>query len=284
MRKTGWFIVAYLAPAVLLYFGFVGWPLVQAVGLSLYKWSGLSANKTFLGAGNYQRMAGDEVFRQSVAHNLWILTVGGIIIFALALALAHALQGPGRLARVMRGLFLFPHVMSLVAVAIMWRFVFDSTSGGLLNGILGAPTDWLGQKGTALPAVTAAFVWYSVGFYIMLFMAGLRQMDGETLEAAELDGASGWKKLRFVTWPLLLSVRRVASIYLTVNVLNIFALVWVMTSGGPDRATETMLTYLYQVGVLQSKFGYGSAIAVANFALVMTLAAVIGLLHRRRYA
>lgn len=284
MRRRPLFVLTYLAPAVILYFGFVGWPLIQAFGLSTFKWSGLSDQKTFIGLGNYSRLVNDGVFRQSVSHNLWLLVVGGIAIFALAIALAHALQQKGRLAATMRSLFLFPHVMSLVAVAIMWRFVFDPTPGGLLNGILGQQHDWLGQKASALPSVLSAFVWYSVGFYVMLFLAGIKQIDGEVQEASQLDGAEGWTKFRLVTWPLMLSVRRVGVIYLTVNVLNIFALVWVMTSGGPDRATETILTYLYQVGIAQSKFGYASAIAVANFLLVMILAGVLGVLHRRKHA
>lgn len=278
------FVIAYLAPAVVLYFLFVGWPLLQAFALSTFKWSGLSDQKTFVGAGNYEKLARDDVFRQSVSHNLWLLVVCGVAILVLAVGLAHALQQKGRLAASLRSLFLFPHVMSLVAVSIMWRFIFDPTPGGLLNGVLGHQTDWLGRKATALPAVGTAFVWYSVGFYVMLFMAGLRQIDAEVIEAASLDGAYSWRRFRTITWPLLWSIKRISIIYLVINVLNIFALVWVMTSGGPDRATETILTYLYQVGIGQSKFGYASAVAVVNFALVMALSGVVGLMFRRRHA
>lgn len=283
MRRKGQFgfVVAYLAPAFVLFGLFVIWPLIQSFALSLYKWSGLSDQKTFIGLENYSRLIKDKTFVASVTHNGLILLVAGILILAVGLGLAHALQQKTRLAGALRSLFLFPHVMSLVAVAIMWRFIFAPTSGGLANGILGKRVDWLGSKATALPSVTVAFIWYAIGFYVLLFMAGLKQIDQDVNEAAELDGATTWRKFRYITWPMLWPVKRIASIYLTLSVLNVFALVWVMTSGGPDRATETVLTYLYQVGFSQSKFGYASAIAVANFFFAMILTGLVMFAFRK---
>lgn len=284
MGKQARFQLIFLAPALLLFSTFVLWPLAQSLYLSLFKWSGLSATKTFIGVDNYTRLAQDEVFRSAVGHSGWLLLVVGVLIFVLALGLAHAMTLPGRLAAAVRSFFLFPHVMSLVAVAILWRFVFDPTKGGLANGIIGQQVDWLGQKSSALPSVGAAFLWYSLGFYVLLFMAALSQRDHEVLEAAELDGTSPWVKFTQVTWPMIWSVRRVAIVYLAINVANVFALVWVMTAGGPDRATETMLTLLYQVGFAQSKFGYASAMAVANLALVALVSAGIMVATRRNPA
>ncbi|HMS53886.1 MAG TPA: sugar ABC transporter permease [Fimbriimonadaceae bacterium] len=281
MGKQARFQLSFLAPAIALFGLFVLWPLGQALYLSLFKWSGLSANKTFIGLENYTRLARDEVFRGAVGHSAWLLVVVGFLIFVLALGLAHAMNLPGRISKAVRSFFLFPHVMSLVAVAILWRFVFDPTKGGLANGILGQQVDWLGQKSTALPSVGAAFLWYSLGFYVLLFMAALSQRDHEVMEAAELDGTSPWVKFSQVTWPMIWSVRRVAVIYLAINVANVFALVWIMTAGGPDRATETMLTVLYQVGFAQSKFGYASAMAVTNLILVALITAGIMTATRR---
>jgi ABC-type sugar transport system permease subunit len=131
---------------------------------------------------------------------------------------------------------------------------------------------WLGEPQTALAGVAAAFCWYALGFYGLLFAAGLKNLPAEVGEAASLDGAEGWVRFWRVTWPMLWAIKRVAVVYAVVNVVNIFALVIVMTRGGdPDRATETTLTYLYEQGFEVSKFGYASAVAVANFAAVLAV-------------
>ncbi|MBC8063916.1 MAG: sugar ABC transporter permease, partial [Chlorobia bacterium] len=132
-----------------------------------------------------------------------------------------------------------------------------------------------------LAAVGVAFVWYALGFYIMLFGAGLKQIPDEVNEAAHLDGSGGLHKFRTITWPLLWSVKRIATIYIVINVLNIFALVWVMTGGGPNRATETLLTLLYKSAFGESQFGYGTSVAVMNFVLAMVLAAILMFVFRK---
>jgi N-acetylglucosamine transport system permease protein len=172
-------------------------------------------------------------------------------------------------------------------VSLLWKFLYHPTIG-LINSMLSGlglgrfAETWLGDKAFALPSVTAAFIWWALGFYVMLFTAGLASIPGEVREAAELDGARGAVRFWKVTWPMLWSVKRVALTYVVINVMNIFALVFLMTRGGdPDRATETTLTYLYEVGFESSKFGHASAIAVANFTLSMILAGAILLLYRR---
>ena len=124
-------------------------------------------------------------------------------------------------------------------------------------------------------------MWYSLGFYIMLFAAGLRGIPEDVKEAAELDGSTGLHRFWKVTWPMLWSVKRVAVAYVAINVMSIFALVYLMTQGGPDRRTETLLTYLYQQAFVNSEFGYATAVAVANFVVAMLLALLVLLFYRR---
>ena len=176
--------------------------------------------------------------------------------------------------------------MSLVVVAIVWQFIYNPSFGLLTSGMnaagLGKATRaWLGDESTALPAVGVVFVWYIVGFYITLFAAGLRTIPGEVHEAAQLDGAHGLQKFWRVTWPMLWAVKRVAAVYLIVNVLNIFALVYLTTQGGPDRKTEVILTYLYESAFKNNQFGYATAIAVVNFILAMALCGLVLFLYRR---
>lgn len=284
--KRGWFIALFLAPAVLIYGGLVIVPLLQAFAFSTYRWRGVSAQKTFIGAENFVQLGQDLAFRKAVVNNLTLLLVGGFVVLVLALLLAHALSGTGRGARTLRSLILLPQMTSLVVVAILWMFVFNPQFGLLTSGLRAVGLDgwvrtWLGERDTALPSVGVAFVWYATGFYVMLFAAGLRALPGEVKEAAELDGATGWTRFSRVTWPMLWSVKRIAIVHLVITVVNVFVLVYLMTQGGPDRATEMMLTYLYESAFKNSRFGYATAIAVANFVIVMLLSVAILAAFRR---
>jgi N-acetylglucosamine transport system permease protein len=282
-RGRAAFIISFLAPAVLLYAIFVVWPLLQAFYLSMFRWKGVSSQKTFVGAENFTDLAKDEAFHKAVSNNLYLLVVGGFAILVLSVLLSHGMQSNGRGVRVLRGLYLFPQVISLVVVALIWQFIYHPSQGFVSpNGLnVKAISQPLANSTQALTAVGIAFVWYALGFYIMLFSAGLKQIPEEVGEAAQLDGSSGWHRFWNVTWPMLWSVKRIATIYIVINVLNIFALVWVMTEGGPNRATETLLTLLYKTAFKESKFGYGTSVAVANFAIAMVLAAILMFIYRK---
>lgn len=274
------FIVAFLSPAVLLYAVFVCIPLVQAFQLSLYSFRGVSTRRTYEGLKNFERLADDQAYRTSIGNNLWLLAFSAVAVIGLGLLLAHAAQGNSRSARALRTVYLFPQVVSMVVVAIIWQFLYNPAYGLVDAGFkavgLPLPKDgFLGDPKTALPAVAIAFVWYVLGFYIMLFAAGIKNIPEDVFEAAHLDGADGWRRFVRITWPLLWSVKRVAFSYVAINVLNIFALVYVMTGGGPDRATETMLTFLYEQGFKNFQFGYASAVAVANFVVAMTISLAV---------
>jgi len=284
-RGRSAFIATFLAPAVLLYGVFVVYPLVQALGLSFYRWKGVSAHKTFVGLGNYQDLAKDEIFHKALHNNLWLMVIGGLVILALAILLAHAMQGQSKAIRTLRGLYLFPQVISLVVVAIIWQFLYKPTYG-LVTGFLGklGVQGWdapLASPNQALFAVGIAFVWYALGFYIMLFSAGLKQIPEEINEAAALDGSSGFHRFKTITWPMLWTIKRISAIYIVINTLNIFALVYIMTVGGPSNSTQTMLTYLYDQAFQNSKYGYGTTIASANFIVAMLLAAILMFVFRK---
>lgn len=285
-KGRGLFIVSFLAPAVLLYGVFVIWPLLQAFVLSTYRWRGVSLHKKFVGMENFAKLSHDEAFAKAVRNNLTLLVVGGFVIMVLAVALAHAMQGKGKLAGALRSVILLPQMVSLVVVAIMWMFIFNPQFGLLTSGLNavglgGWVHTWLGDPKTALPSVGTAFAWYALGFYAMLFATALRSLPEETSEAAELDGAVGFTRFWKVTWPMLWSVKRIAVVHLTITVVNVFSLVYLMTRGGPNRATEVLLTYLYENAFTNSQFGYATAIAVANFLIVMVLSLLILAFFRR---
>lgn len=272
------FVLGFLAPALLTYGYFVLWPFVQALEFSAYRWRGLSMKRTFIGGDNFQKLAKDEVFWKSIGNNIFLLVACGIAIVGIAVAVAHATKGDGRTAKVLRSVYLLPQVISLVAVAVMWQFVFNPQ--GLLNGALRGfgwsnPPAWLGDPKFALGAVGVAFAWYALGFYIMLFAAGIQSIPEEVFEAAQLDGSQGLHRFHKVTWPLLWSVKKVAVVYLVINVMGVFALVQLMTRGGPDRKSEVMLTYLYEQAFTNYQFGYATAVGLGNFVVIMALSALV---------
>lgn len=285
-RGRAIFAASFLAPAVIIYAVFVIVPLAQALQFSLYRWRGVSAKRTFIGLQNFTKLLHDQALLQSLQNALWLLLFALVAVFVGGLAAAHALNRPGRIARTVRGLILFPQVVSIVAVAVLWEFMLHPDPGvGLVNGTLalfgakGRP--WVGETATALPSVGVTFVWHALGFYVLLFLAGIKGISSETMEAAELDGSTGLHRLRTITWPLLWSVKRIATIYLVINVLNVFALVLLLTSGGPDRHTEMPLTYLYEQAFTNSQFGYATSIAVVDFALAMVLSLLVMAVYRK---
>ncbi len=280
------FIISFLSPAVLLYALFVVWPVLKAFQFSLYEWAGISEHKTFVGLKNFKDLFADKVFYQALGHNATVLVGSGVLFIGIGLLLAHALQGEGKVIKVMRGLYLFPQMISLVVVSILWSFIYNP-SFGIFTGFLKAihldklAVPWLGTASTALPAVGITYVWYGLGFYVMILSAGIRGIPQEVMEAATLDGAHGWRRFREVTLPQLWSVMRVSVVYLVIHAVNIFALVFLMTQGGPDRKTEVMLTYLYQKAFVDSEFGSATALAIVNFVIVMLLSAIIMRVYKK---
>lgn len=307
MRRTerALFVTAFIVPATALYGLFVVLPVAQAFGFALYRWRGVSLDRTFVGLDNFRSLLADPVFMVSLRHNLVLLVAGGGAIMGVAMLVAHAMHGAGRSAKLLRAVYLFPQIISMVVVAILWNFIYNPTFGIVNTALrLGAtPSNphaglaalaplralhlerfahaWTGDGSTALWAIGVTYVWHGFGFYIMLFSAGLRTIPSEVQEAAELDGALGLTRFRQVTLPMLWAVVRVAMIYLTINALNVFALVYLMTAGGPDRATEVMLTYLYELGIKRNEFGSATALAVLNFGIVMLLSGALMLAFRR---
>lgn len=288
MRRKSRFLfrLGFLAPAVLLYAVFVLLPLGQAFFFSLFRFRGLSNKMEYVGLENFQRLMNDSVLVKSVVNNL--LLAGGCMVFVLvaAMLIAHAADMENATGRMLRAVYLFPHVISMVVVAILWKFIFHPTIGPLSQqnlepfGFQNVPA-WLGDSRTALLTVGIAFCWYALGFYIMVLSAGIRGIPEDVKEAAALDGSRGFFHFRAVTWPLLWSVRRIVVIHVIIATLNTFALVQLMTAGGPDYSSEVTLSYLYSKGIEQSIYGEATAIAVINVAMVMTLAGIVMLMFRR---
>lgn len=275
------FVATLLTPGLLLYGLLVLWPMAQSFYVAVHRWRGVSGRMTFVGMENFVQLAQDEKFRAALLHNFQFFLMVATTILILALFFANAMARNLKGGELFRALFLFPNVVSIVAVSALWMFLYNPR-WGLFNAAIHlfdkkAPSiAWLADGKTVLPAVAATYVWYVLGFYVLLFRAGIQNISNEINEAAAIDGASEVQRFRFVTLPLLNDILRLAVLYLIINSMNLFALVWIMApASGTAGATEMSLTYLYQKGFVEQQFGYSTAIGAVNFVIVMGITLVL---------
>jgi raffinose/stachyose/melibiose transport system permease protein len=265
-------IAGFLIPAAVLYIGLVLLPVIQAVYYSFFRWNGLGPLQNFVGTNNYERVLSDRVFRGALFNNLTIMILSLLIQLPIALGLALLVRHNLRGRAIFRTIFFLPYVLSQVVTGVIWNFVY-LPQGGLISTIYemifpgATPPALLAQPSTVLLALFVVITWKFFGFHMILYTAGLQNIPAELEEAAAIDGCNRLQALRYITIPLLGSTVRL-TIYLSVlGSLQFFDLIWIMTTGGPVNASNTMATYLYKFGFLRFQLGYGSAVAVILFAL-----------------
>lgn len=282
-------IIPFLAPSLLLYAVFVLYPYIQAFWISLHQWRGVSANKKYIGLDNYEKLWDDKNFWKALTHNAEMLIVLPIFTIGLAMLFATLFVQGGRGVRganFYRVVFFFPQVMSLVIVGILWQYIYNPNSG-LVNGFLrtvglgSLQRSWLGDTSTALWAVAAVIIWQAVGFYMVLFVAGMQSIPVDFYEAARLDGANRFAQFKDVTLPLLWENIRVAIVYIAIAALDLFTIVQVMTEGKPQRSSDVVARYMYEQAFTNSQFGYASAIGVVLLFLTLGLSVILLFFSRR---
>ena len=268
---------AFLAPALLLIGVFFFLPVVAAFVLSFTDFDiyaiGDPANTRFVGAANYQRLAETPLFWQSLRNTFYFALVGGPL--SIAVSLGAALLVNARLVRfraLFRTVYFIPFVTTLVAVAIVWRYLYHARYG-LLNyglGIFGlGPIDWLGDPRWAMPAIILMTVWKSFGYNMLIFIAGLQAIPEELHEAARIDGASALQRFRHVTLPQLGPTLVFVTVITMIGFFQLFVEPYVMTLGGPLRATTSVVLLMYEEGFRWWRLGYAAAVAFVLFAVIL---------------
>jgi raffinose/stachyose/melibiose transport system permease protein len=265
-------IIGFLLPAAVIYIGLVLLPVAQAIYYSFWRWNGLGPLQSFVGLANYTRVVNDRVFLGALSNNLQILLLSLIVQLPIALGLALLVRHNLRGRAIFRTVFFLPFVLSQVVTGVIWNFVY-LPQGGLISTVFlmlfpgATPPAFLAQPSTVLYALFIVITWKFFGFHMILYTAGLQNIPAELEEAAQIDGCNRLQALRYITIPLLGSTIRL-TIYLSVlGSLQFFDLIWIMTTGGPVNASDTMATYLYKFGFLRFQLGYGSAVAVIMFVL-----------------
>ena len=264
-----------LSPWILALVVFVAYPFGFSFVLSFYDYSPLAPDAArFVGAGNYAEALRDPLFWKALGNTL--LFVFGTIPFttglALGLALALDRAFPGR--TFFRAGFFLPTVVSVVVISLVWKGLYapEGPLSWLVRAFGGTPPHWLLDERAALPAIMAMDVWAASGYYMIIFLAGLKGISTELYEAAALEGATPWQRFVHVTLPLLKPTFLFVLVVNSIRSLQIFTEVFVMTRGGPLQATLTSVYYLYEQAFYKFRLGYASSIAYLLFALTLLLA------------
>ena len=277
-RAAWWFVApALLVIAVFFFFPIVAAFLISLTDFDIYALADL-ANLRFVGLSNYAKLLETPLFWQALGNTLYFVIAG--VPLSIAASLGAALLLNSRLARfkpLFRTALFAPVVTTLVAVAVIWRYLFN-TRYGLLNYALGAigidPVDWLGDPHWAMPAIILFAVWKNFGYNMIIFLAGLQSIPEELYEAARIDGASLWRQFRSVTLPMLSPVVLLVTILTVAGYFQLFAEPYVMTQGGPLQSTVSVLYFMYEEGFKWWNLGSASAVAFVLFLLIFAVTAL----------
>lgn len=286
-------IAILMAPALVLFLGFVILPVILAAVYSFYnlppafQWDDLADPERFVGFDNYVRALTTPEFLRAIGNNFFILVMSLLVQGPIAIGIALLLNRPLRGRATLRLLIFVPYVLAEVIAGLSWKLLLQPN--GAVNAILeavglGALTrNWLADPGIALWTIFFILTWKYIGFAILLFLAGLQGVPDELSEAAQLDGASWWQIQRHITIPLLAPTIRIWAFLSIIGSLQVFDMVWVTVAPTVrGMATETMATYMVQQGQFAGQPGYGSAIAVILFLISLIVALVYQRLALRR--
>jgi len=275
-----------MAPFLVLYLLFVIGPTIYALLLSLYNGSLVrSGLGSWAGLGNYAEALNSPDFWSSLWHTIFftILTTPPLVILAFVFALLADRVVRGR--AFFRFAFFAPYVLPSAVMSLIWVWIYTPAIG-LAEGWLGAigitAPNWLGDPTWAMPSIAIATVWWTLGFNFVLYLAGLQDIPRELYEAASLDGASPWQQIRRITIPLLGRTTTLVTVLQVIASLKIFDQIYIMTSGGPNFSTEPSLEYIYDQSFTNLRIGYGSAVSMLLFLVILAVSFVWLAIVRRQ--
>ena len=278
MRKQ-WSAYLFLAPTMILFGIFTVAAVIYAFYLSFHEWNILEPAKPFVGLDNYSRLLGDERFGGAIVNTLYYTAASVPLTMGLGLLIALLLNNQIRARGFFRTLFYLPVVTPLVIAAIIWKWVYNGDFG-LLNyyliqlGVIDEPLLWLADPNLAMPAVIITSVWKSVGFSMVVYLAGLQSIPEDFYDAAKVDGAVGWQRLKDITIPLLSSTTLFLAVVSVLGAFQVFTEIFIMTNGGPLGRTTTIVYHIYQTAFKFFDMGYASAMAFGMFAMMFAFTLV----------
>jgi multiple sugar transport system permease protein len=267
----------FLAPFIIFFLIFVVRAVVSAVSMSFYDWQILRQTRPYVGLGNYQEILGDYVWWLAVKNTLifMFLTVAGTTVLSLsaAVAVTRPIRGQG----FFRVVLYMPTLLSVGVVGLIWVWLL-STQYGITNyglSFLGIePINWLGDQNIVIPALSLTTIWWGFGFPMLIFIAGLQGIPDQLYEAARIDGANGRQLFAYITLPLLRPTILFVTVTGVIAHFQVFGQPFIMTMGGPGRASYSVIYYLYEMAWRAFRMGYGSAVAV-TLALIIAIFTIV---------
>ncbi|MEU6779847.1 sugar ABC transporter permease [Nonomuraea angiospora] len=268
----------FVLPVLVLFLIFRIFPSLGAAGMSLTNWN-IGGDWEFIGADNYARLLDDVNFWLSLRVTLVYVAIYVPLTLLVALGTALLLNQVVFMRGLFRGMLFLPYVTSFVLAGIIWRWIYEFD--GLINGLLAkadlGPVAFLEQSAVILPALAVVSVWKGFGYSMLILLAGLKSIPSSYLEAATVDGASTWQRFRRITLPLLKPTIFFVVVIETISAFQTFDTVYVMTGGGPARATYTLIFGIYDHGFRSFDFGYAATWGMVLFAIVL----IVSLVQRR---
>ena len=283
-REKNLFILVCLLPALILFFTFLIYPTIQVFRMSMFKWGGFSNNQQFVGLDNFKILWADENFFRTVQNTILLIVVVTLFTVVLAVLFAAILSTEKiRGNNLSRIIFYIPNILSIVVIAGILSAVYDPKAG-LLNAILPEAWNrlWLGDQSIVIYSLAFALIWQAIGYYMVMYMAGMANIPSSLYEAADLDGAGKIGKFFNVTLPLIWNSIRTTLTFFIISTINLsFLLVQILTDGGPDGSTEVFLSYMFKQAYTNSSYGYGMAIGVVVFIFSFGLSGIVSHITKR---
>lgn len=289
LRRNKRTISFFIIPALLCYLLIATFPLACSTVLSFADW-GIAGLTGFAGFKNYiQLFTTDRIFQSAIVHTLFATVLCLLIQIPCAILLAYLLTKVKRGRNFFKVAFFIPNMISTAAIGILWVFILHPEIG-LLNTLLrtaglGSLTHvWLGESGTALVCVIVAASWQYIGYHMIIYLCAMQNISPSILESAEIDGATSWQAFCKITVPLIVPILKIDTVLVATGSLRIFDMVFVMTGGGPNHASEVIASHMYTRSFKGMQFGYGSAMAVILMLMCILVTVILNLVFKKAEA
>lgn len=289
-KAKKWFVIACLSPAMILFAIFMLYPTISIFAMSTFRWGGLSSNKVFVGLHNFQTLMQDMNFIRALQNTIFIIAIVTVITMAIAILFASILvREKIKGQNFFRVVFYIPNILSVVVISSIFSAIYDPSEQGMINSVLSMlngegweTIKFLGDSKIVLYTIVGAMIWQAIGYYMVMYMASMSTIPEHLYEAAALEGAGKVRQFFSITLPMIWDNIRTTLTFFVISTINLsFLFVNVMTNGGPNGASETVLSYMYSQAYSNASFGYAMAIGTVVFILSFGLSFAINRVTER---
>lgn len=278
--------ICLVVPTLLVYMVFIILPIGMAIGYSFTKYSGIGKAK-FNGITNYIRLFKDRLFWISFKNTMIMFILAFLLLLTISFLIALLLNNKLKTVDFSKALIFSPAIIAPIIVGIIWVYILDPNIG-IINSVLDAigasalKHKWIGGSVLSPYSIAVIYFWQQLGYLVTVFIAGLKMIPEEVMEAVKIDGASFWQKTLYITIPMMKSTISTVSVLIITGVFKIFEIVQQTTGGGPNHLSETLVTYSYSMTFSSSDYGYGMSLATFTFVLSLVITGIYSLLTKER--